>query len=227
MQYSALFAHFHTGCSLLLITALNSCVNKTCWQHVTACDIKAVYIKTWFMCGSQDSSIRLLQVHSSTLRCLWAASEATHLQEGHWLLRMSGSECKAEDWNLRALMRPYSFCSWSSSPGKVENVSVHVGGKTQREKTKVCELECVSMCVSVCACGEGMEWGWGYFYSCYILWRWRADNVANPALLTTTSVKLRFLKPVPWALQDSYKISFWLFSFKTDDTKVPYRSLKH
>lgn len=43
------FAHFHPGCSLLLISTLNSRVNKTCWQHVTACDIKTVYVKTWFI----------------------------------------------------------------------------------------------------------------------------------------------------------------------------------
>lgn len=35
----------HTDSSLLLITALNSSVNKTRWQHMTACDIEEVYIK--------------------------------------------------------------------------------------------------------------------------------------------------------------------------------------
>lgn len=103
------FAHFHTGCSLLLITALNRGVNKSCWQHVTACDIEAVYIKIWFMCGSQDSSIGLLQVHSSTLPCLWAASEDSCLQEGHWLLWMKGSKCEPEERNLHTLMRPCSL----------------------------------------------------------------------------------------------------------------------
>lgn len=65
--------HFLSDCSLLLITALNSCVNKTCWQHVTACDIKEVYIKTWFMWSSEASSIGLLQVHTGSLPSLWIA----------------------------------------------------------------------------------------------------------------------------------------------------------
>lgn len=156
-------AHFHTGCSLLLITALNSGVNKTCWQHVTACDIKAVYIKTWFMCSSQGSCISLLQVHSSALPCLWAASEASCLQEGHRLLWMQGSECEAEERNLHTLMRPYSlllvFITQQSGTVCVceKETETTWAGVCAVHMCNVCVLsgawDCVT-CVCVCVCGE-------------------------------------------------------------------------
>lgn len=103
------FSRFHIGCSLLLITVLNSNGNKTRCQHVTACDIKTVYIKTWFMCGSQGSSIRQQQVCRSALPRLKAASEAACLQKGHWLLWMQGSWCETQERNWHTLMRPYSL----------------------------------------------------------------------------------------------------------------------
>lgn len=115
-----------TGCSLLLITALNSSVNKTCWQHVTACDIKEVYIKTWFMCGSQDSSIRQLQVHSSALPCLWVASEASFLQEGLWLLWMWWVREWAGEEEPTHINETLVWRFWSLSSCKVEIVSVCV-----------------------------------------------------------------------------------------------------
>jgi len=153
------FAHFLTGCSLLLITALNSGVNKTCWQHVTACDIKAVYIKTWFMCGSQGSSIRLLQVHSSALPCLWAASEASCLQEGHWLLWMQGSECEPDERNLHTLMRTHSLflVFITQESGKCVCVCVCV---KEGERETIWVGVCVAHMSSVCVC-ERQVLGWG------------------------------------------------------------------
>lgn len=140
------FTHFHTSCSLLLITALNSSVNKTCWQHVTAFDIKTEYIKTWFMCGSQGSFIRLLQVHSSVLPCLWAASEASCLQKGQWLLCMQGSGCELEKRNRLNIMRPSSL-----SPRKKKNVHAW-----ERKRNCMSGRECVVHMRNVCV----LCWVW-------------------------------------------------------------------
>lgn len=114
-------AHFLTGSSLLLITALNSCVNKTCWQHVTACDIKEEYIKTWFMCGSQGSSIVLLQVHSSlpalSVGCLRGlVSTGRSLTPVDVGVRVWAREEEPTHTNETLL------CFWSSSDSKEENV---------------------------------------------------------------------------------------------------------
>lgn len=199
------FAHFHTGCSSLLITALNSSVNKTCWQHVTACDIKTVYIKTWFMCGSQGSSIRLLQVHSSALPCLHAAAEAWRLQKGRRPLWMSGSECEAEERNRHALMRPPSLFVVFISRQKGKRVC-------ERKNPKLCELGCVrckgamSVCcvwecetsVSVCVGGGG------YFNTCFILWQQSDSRFRSVQTMRLTQhcspqpqCNLHFLKPAP------------------------------
>lgn len=140
---------FSTGSSLLLITALNSGVNKTCWQHVTACDIKEVYIKTWFMCGSQDSSIRQLQVHSSALPCLWVASEASSLQEGHRLLRMCGVKVWAKEEEPTHTNETLFWCFWSSSSGKMENVCVW-----PKETETVWAGAHVQCLYVVCMCGK-------------------------------------------------------------------------
>lgn len=173
------FARLHTGSSLFLIKALNSSVNKTCWQNVTACDIKEVYIKTWFMCGSQGSSIRLLQVLSSTLPCLWAASEASCLQEGRWLLWMQGSECEGEERTLHTLMRPYSL---------LLVFIIQQCGKC------VCECERERNSMRRSACGAYVQWlcvelGMRVcdFCVCVCVWRWGGGRGISTAATSSDS----------------------------------------
>lgn len=153
------------------------------------------------MCGSQGSFIRLLQVHSGVLPCLWAASEASCLQKGHWLLCMQGSGCELEKRNRLNLMRPSSLTQEKEKCACV------------REKKKLYEWEgvcgayaeclCVMLGVSVCdfhVCGKGR----GYFNSCYILWQQCDSTFRSVQTMWLTQhcspqpqCKLHFLKPVP------------------------------
>lgn len=99
---------------------------------------------------------------TAALPCLWAASEASCLPVGHWLLCMSGSECAIEERNLHGLMRPssvllvfitqqcVSVCEWVKEWGKKK---LHVSG-----------------CVRLVGCERVQLWG-GFFDSCYILWQ--------------------------------------------------------
>lgn len=98
------FAHFHPGCSLLLISMLNSHVNKTCWQHVTTCDIKTVYIKTWFKFGSPGFPIRLQRGYATSVSCL---TDLVYTKRSP--TPVEGSEWKVEKCNRYALMGPYSL----------------------------------------------------------------------------------------------------------------------
>lgn len=98
-----LLTSIEAALSVLFLTP-DSRANKTCWQHVTACDTRTVYIKTWFMCLSPGFLSGCSGGHATSagrLRGLVSTQRSATPVEG--------SEWKAEKRNWHALMRPYSL----------------------------------------------------------------------------------------------------------------------
>lgn len=202
------FAHFHPGCSLLLISTPNSRVNKTCWQHARACDIKrGCIIKTWFKFGSPGSSIRVRRGYATSVGCLGALVSTKRSPTP-----AEGSEWKVEKCNWYALMRPYSlslvFCS---SLNKMETWA------------RCIRAVSVLLCCVTLNLHAGMRRVGSN--SCYIRW-WQCDSKFR--LLQAMRLTQRCLPQPQWKLcflKPAHRLTWWqIWLFDATDKDGTSRS---
>lgn len=153
---------------------------------MTACDIKTVYIKTWFRFGPPGFSVRLQRGYATSLGFLGGLASTKRS-----LTPVAGSERKVEKRNWHALMRTYSlFLVFITQKNGNYMRVLHVFDEQQ--------------CKTVCDFKVRVTRGGVGFNSCYIL-RQQCDSkfrsVQTMRLTRFCSpqpqCKLYFLNPVP------------------------------